>query len=73
MNTSNQVNSGSGSGSGSATVMLPRAWTDTHTAFVKDLAEKGEVAGCILILFEAEFAEMVGVTEDVVRWVVVGM
>lgn len=50
-----------------STSKLPQGWTPTHTAFVKDLASKGEDAGSILILFEAEFPRVVGVTEDVIR------
>lgn len=49
------------------TSKLPKGWTPTHTAFVKDLARNGEDAGSILILFEAEFPRVVGVTEDVVK------
>lgn len=50
-----------------STPKLPQGWTPIHTAFVKDLASKGEDAGSILILFEAEFPRVGGVTVDVIR------
>lgn len=48
----------------------PLGWTEEHTAFVKDLAQKGENATTILILFEAEFPRVTGVTEETIKKVV---
>lgn len=48
-------------------VVLPQGWTDEHTAFVKKRAHDNEETLSILIMFEAEYPRLLGVTEDVIR------
>jgi len=55
---------------------FPAGWKAEHTRFVGDLAERGEDAGSILILFQTEFPafEVKGVErlEGVIRKITVG-